>query len=380
MLSLAQYYTSAVIGDGLISEFDTDAPQYVLDIGCGELGLLMAARRRWDQASLIGYDIDPENAHTGRAPKIELYVGDGADPDLARKVKETYGEIDVAVSNPPYIKLDYDLRIKRILSESGLAEAISVNAKQVPAELVFLAQNLLVLKPGAELGVILPAGFVSGEKWKPFREYLLSMYSVRSCIELPTDSFRATEVSAYALCLRNDSHTKKTRLCELGDNRGIVIGRDEAVNRMDFSFYAQKEFNVSRVRKLKERIEVYRGSITCGALKRADIKFLHSTSIRDVPELIDLGNNFIPAGATYAEAGDIVVVRVGSRCVGRVAYICSGRIVVSDCLMVVRSTAGKTVWEYVSSPSFRQAVASSALGAGAKYLTLTLLKDLVSGN
>lgn len=164
MEQLNQYYTKSIYGDKLIQSLNLTRPKVALDIGFGSGNLLHAAKRRWNDLSLVGVDVDNENIANARSKKlIQAVELNGFDPSLPEIIYERFGPIDLLVGNPPYYSRELDTDAKTILKSIGLLDCLSKHIKKVPAELIFLAQNLRILSKVGELGLIVPAGLVSGE-------------------------------------------------------------------------------------------------------------------------------------------------------------------------------------------------------------------------
>tara|TARA_R110001583_G_scaffold170237_1_gene323637 strand:+ start:6973 stop:8118 length:1146 start_codon:yes stop_codon:yes gene_type:complete len=379
-MSLAQYYTADNFSNLLVSQLQSKTVSKVLDIGCGQAGLLNAASKRWSKAKLIGYDIDPLN-YSISCNNLKLQYGDGLDPDLSNKILDTFGSVDVSVSNPPYLNIDYNKAVKDILKKAGLYDAIPSKLKVIPAELVFIAQNLLVLKEGGELGIILPASLVSGEKWKGVREYLLERYIISKSIQFPTTAFKKTETSTFALCLKN-KEKKNKNIITLNDhffNKSIEIDKESAIKRMDFSYYNFK----SQDEKLQTKVtltSLFRGNRTDKDLRESNCKYLHTSDLKNVFQTIDLKSDFSLDNTKCATKGDLVVSRVGSRCVGKSAFIKSGTIPISDCLFVIRANEINSLVNFMKSGDFYNKTKHSALGIGAKYITMNLLREIINDN
>ena len=189
-MSLNQYYTKNIYGDLLIQNLSIASPQTALDLGFGAGDLLHAARRRWESLNLVGIDIDRKNILRANSDKlINALELNGFELALPEIINEKFGDIDLLISNPPYFSCDLDANNKKILREIGLMDCLSNRLNKIPAELIFLAQNLRLLTKTGEIGIILPAGLISGQKWHPVREFLLSNYHVTNVIQLPVDSF-----------------------------------------------------------------------------------------------------------------------------------------------------------------------------------------------
>ena len=377
-MNLGQYYTNEIYSDLLVTDLESKNAAQVLDIGCGKSNLLNAASRRWKKAKLIGFDIDPKNLSFNNN-KLSLQYGDGLDPDLSDKILDTFGTIDVSVSNPPYLNVDYNKDVKQILNKVGMCDALSKNFTQIPAELVFIAQNLLVLKNTGELGVILPASIINGERWGGVREYLISEYSVNSCTQLPVNAFKQTETATFTVCLeKHNAYNSCTKLSHHSNSETINIGREDAIHRMDFSYYKCKATHRGGSSKLNIE-SITRGNKTEKYLRSSNSEYLHTSNLKENFQIIEVSNDFSKPGYTIAEAGDIVIARVGSRCVGKSALVKSGKISVSDCLFVVRVSDYKQLLKHLESGNFKRRVENSALGIGAKYITRKLLEEMIHG-
>ena len=379
-MQLSQYYTQKIYSNLLVESLDIANPLHALDLGFGSGELLRAARRRWQDLSLIGIDIDQINIERANKKKLiqALHV-DGFNPNLPEILFEKFGEIQLLVSNPPYYSRENNSDIRRILKDSGLSECVSLSRRTIPAEVIFLAQNLRILKPGGELGIILPAGIISGEKWKRLREYLLAKYDVISCTQLPTHSFRNTDAQAFILIIRarnNSCDSACLKLRHADHIAEIVIPTKDAITRADYSYYKSSIFFSEKARHEIE-YKFLRGKNSQKALKDNFKHFIHTTKLQTVPSKLSLPDE-PQDGAINAKAGDILVARVGRRCIGRVALVHSGSVPVSDCVIIVRPKTAKDreeLWAKFICSSAKQRLLDVSLGVGAKYLTYRALED-----
>lgn len=72
-----------------------------------------------------------------------------------------------ALCNPPYIRPGWRSHFGQILEDAGLS-GVFPHIKCVPADILFIAQNLRFLRPSGKLGLILPDGIIAGEKCGAF--------------------------------------------------------------------------------------------------------------------------------------------------------------------------------------------------------------------
>ena len=86
-------------------------------------------------------------------------------------------------------------------------------------------------------------------------------------------------------------------------------------------------------------------------------------------------------GEKIATPGDILIARVGRRCIGRVASVETGQAIVSDCIIVIspkNKFNSEAIWNIVSSSDFKKYLVSAAFGVGAKYITYKIIMDYLT--
>lgn len=245
--SLDQYFTHGAVSDQLMCLFDSAGAANILDLGSGEGSLSAAAARRWSQASITTVDIDHrvssclrETLQSNSSARHVHHVADALDVDLPTVMNGE--EFELAVCNPPYRRIRWREGFGRILSEAGLSDLHAVPKESLSSDVLFLAQILRLARPGAEIGLIVPDGFVSGLRTLPIREALMRRTDVRRVVELPRGSFRGTEAKAHVLVLRNTAPSGRPisvgTLAAEGSVRSVSIMADQAVTRLDWSHYA----------------------------------------------------------------------------------------------------------------------------------------------
>lgn len=382
MTQLNQFYTEEIFSDRLIGTLKSDEPEFVLDLGFGAGGLLHAARRRWKNTNLIGIDIDVENILSARESRlIEALELNGFSSDIPNVIRDKFGSIDLLVSNPPYFSKDYDCEAKKILKLAGLNQCISNNLKKIPAELIFLAQNLRLLSEKGEIGIILPAGLISGERWVSLREFLFKEYFVSSVVQLPDNSFKKTEAQAFIMTISNLSKDREysVDLSGMELEASLQVDIEQAIQRSDYQYYRQQNKQYSRCVIENRDFSIHRGQDTHKDLKIANHKFLHTTQLPNLPQRVKLADA-PKKRALNARLGDIVLARVGRRCLGRAIYIEAGSLPVSDCIIVVRprnEEVGMKLWEKISSPFAIKYLQQTSYGVGAKYITHKSVSDFL---
>jgi len=384
MNQFQQYYTSELHSKVLVQNLEHANPRSALDLGFGDGNLLVAAKNRWEDIELYGVDIDENNVvEANLNNRIKAIHLDGFLPDLPKYLLDEYGTIDLLISNPPYFSKDMDQNIRSILKESGLNDAISFNIKNIPAELVFLAQNLRLLNDGGEIGIILPAGLISGEKWKELRKYLLESFQINCCVQLPPKSFQKTEAQAFILFIQKNTILKndKIKLATSGSEKDVFINHEQATQRMDYSFYSDiSHKDDSFPTLINSDFKIFRGNTPHLQLKRDSVaEYVHTTKMREEPTIAKFESK-IQFNGKIAVKGDILLARVGSRCLGRACLIESGSVPISDCVIVVRAINDeirKYLWYRLSDKNAASQLQRLSLGVSAKYLTHQIVKDFL---
>ncbi len=383
---LEQFFTNEHMSRLIASNLKAKQPKTVIDVGAGEGALLGAIKNRWKSARLLGVDIDPRVRKAQSVSHIESILGDGLDHKLPGLIATTYGHIDLAVSNPPYTAIRGNKSTELILKDAGLFDAIG-KSKNYPAELVFLAQNLRILKNEGALAIILPSGIINSDRWIKLRGLLCRSHRLTTVIELPDKIFEKTEAKTYALILQKGGCTRSVRLLKT-DEEGVLsssikITAQQAIERMDFSYYLidrSKDSLATPHFTLRELgAQIFRGQLSSSTAKTAKVNLFHTSDMSSSPTSVRISNGLSGLEHPHAiKKGDIVVARVGTRCIGRMCFISGGSAIASDSVYVIRLAPKfqRYVWRSLSSVNGIEQVKTLCRGVCAKYITKDQLFDL----
>ena len=367
-----QYYTKAAIGKLLVDSLRQDFIRTAIELGAGQGALISAAQGRWPGAKFVSVDIDPRNVPKDMARHRMHYICDALKPDLPSRIGVQECSADLALCNPPFALPKWEARYQHILERAGLPVA---GAAPFGADILFIAQNLWMLREHGELGVIVPAGLIAGSRNTPIREALLSQHEVHEVVELPVGAFSSTEVRTYLLCLQKGKGTrspiKLRRLGEGGKERPVIeISPSDAARRMDFSFY--EVFRGPSARSKSAPIEVLRGSLETAVARRLGVKVLHTTDIRSsTMKWVQPKSSQVPLHAIKAKKSDLLLARVGRNFYAKLAILQSPTACISDCVFAIRSEhySPEQLLRAFSSESGQRWLASRARGACARYIT-----------
>lgn len=378
MDTLGRYYTKDKFSELLIKNLENEHPQTILDLGVGAGSLIRAAHNRWKNAKFIAADVDPLSVKSvsKNLPFIKIFKANGLKINIERSILINKSTIDIAVCNPPYLAIKEKKRFENLFCDAELRECL--NLKKITSDIVFLAQNLKLLRENGELGIILPDSILTGQEYIPLRQALLNNHRIKALIELPERIFAKTEAKTHiAIIEKGETTTNKIPLFIAGKNGDCVdqIDIDSSLleHRMDFSYHKAdiKLKKVKNLQKLRDfEYKLFRGNKGNADLRESGIKYLHSTSFKNA-DSIECGKRK-QDGKKYilAETGDLIIVRVGRRCVGKSALILSGQLPVSDCLYVIKAKKDviKGIWKFITSKEGEVWLKANSHGTCAKVL------------
>lgn len=365
-MSLGQFYTPALASSWLVQGVSDVAPTRVCDLGAGEGELLVAAKCRWRQAQLLAADIDPANVSFAkhRLGKAECRQVDVLRYDLPRLLGVDEESVDVALGNPPYGALDVQAKHLAILRDAGLIDAIS--ARRVTRDVVFLAQNLRLLKRGGELAVILPEGLAVNSTFHDLRSALIELHGLHRVVELPPRLFRGTEARTVAMFLKRGQCATSVSL-ESSTGLRVIVSPAVAAQRLDARYHLR---GVSTGRVLADlKPVICRGALSNAEARGVGATVFHTTTFRDYPDgIVRLGSAPHFPERWVVRSGDILVPRVGSRCLLHTAMVKRGAAIFTDCVYRIRvdSSDRERVFDALQSTNgiaYRMAVAHGTCAA-----------------
>ena len=344
MNPLAAYYTETSVSRLLVSQFQLTNAGQVLDLGAGHGSLLNAALQRWPNSRVVAAELDPDGykALQRKHPTVSLVQTDGLQAHTCANLAVLPGSIDIAVCNPPYLTLKEVEPYRWLLEEATLPGCAKL--PRITTDIVFLAQNLRMLRRGGELGIILPDSVVSGQLFEALRQDLLTHHDLFAVIQMPDNTFRGTEARTYILLLRRGGRTKvSVPIYQAADDMSLEsylqIPKEGLAHRMDYSYWAWRETTPWTARRLTLTdigADVQRGNITRKDCLGQGLEYFHTS---DFPGNTGVGIHFnraLECTRRIAAKGDILLARVGSRCIGRVAVVKKGSRVITDCIYRVR--------------------------------------------
>ena len=389
-----RYYTESAIAQLLVEAMQLRSPKKAIDLGAGSGALAGEAYRQWSGTEFITVDID-QAAASAYLPKLHgstftHHTADALSESLDIELGIYPGEIDCGLCNPPYIRPRWSKHFGEILEEAGLSQVFP-KLGNVPADILFIAQNLRLLGKGGKLGLILSDGLIAGEKHTELRKLLASCHKIERVIELPRRVFRKTDAKAHIVVLSKgtlaDRNIQIQKLWENGLlSESISIDPDQARHRLDYSYFEVKNRNFGKKNKrpLKNYgVFIKRGGYSSSQIKTLLFPVFHTTdfdhSSEEVPSRFLLNEiERQTVDRLIAIPGDILVARVGRNLDEKLCYVNKGYVAISDCVFVIRTKREnrKIIFDFISSKAGKTALRSIAHGVGANFITVDSLLRL----
>lgn len=378
MINLAAFYTMDKVSRILVDNLSTKFPDKILDLGIGGGSLTKAAHNRWKDAEYYASDID----HKVKAnieknlPFVKFSLVDSLNLSLPKKLALNDEVVDVAICNPPYLKVPKSKIHNELFDKAGLNNC--KNLKVLSTDLIFLAQNLNLLKKGGEMGIIVPDGLITNLDFLLFRESLLLNHNLKGVISLPEKVFKKTEAKTHILLIEKGGSSnnqiplfKSSLTGDLGSQ--VEINSSDLLKRMDFDHYDWKlSFSKNEpFKKLSTTVEsISRGRISYKELRESSLTFLHTTNITHGEKIYGKKQIFKSAHRV-AKRGDIVMARVGRNCIGKVSLIEEGEFVISDCIYRIRPKKEfrLKIWESLTSKHGKSWLKGFSHGVCAKVIS-----------
>lgn len=382
MIRHSQYFTEKLFAESMIALIDIEKVHYALDLGIGNGALSKAVLKRWPQTCIDAIDVDYDicNSEILKKCNINIQQGDILNVEDLNLLKNEY---DLAICNPPYKRIKHENKYRELFIDANLNECNE--QKCISADVVFIAVNLKLLKSNGILAIIVPDGLLTRKDYKPFRHAIISRHRIIHIIQLPEKAFSKTEARTHIIIIKKNGKTNDNVPISYMSQNGIInetinIDKNVLFNRMDFSYC--KWFKLSSEEQFSQIdnivYEIKRGGISYKKLRTSNLNYLHSNSYSN-NACLQLPSYEYTINKTTARAGDIIICRVGKRCVGKIAFIESGTILLSDCLfkITVPFKYQKDVFKELQSFESKEWISINAHGVCSKVISKSDLEQYI---
>lgn len=336
MIKHSQFFTQQLIASALVDMVPTKGVNKILDLGIGDGALSIAALDRFSNAKVDAIDIDSDicvKYQNKLSNKINVYLGDVLCAEDLSVLQQ--GVYDLAVCNPPYGTIKKTEGFNTLFTQIGFDGCVEL--KSISKDLIFLCHCLNYVRTGGWVAIILPDGILSRIDYKPFRKCLLTNHCVERIVQMPEKAFSSTEATTHILIVEKEGIPKDKIPVSVMNFDGTItseclVDRENLIERMDYSFCIWSKNSLLKSSNITIPIEIKRGSFSYCDLKKMKSPYLHSTDFKDGQVISFTNFDYNTTSKVIAHPGDIIMCRVGKRCVGKVAMIADGTILLSDCL------------------------------------------------
>lgn len=382
---LGQIFTPDSIANLLVSELPLSCNN-LLDLGAGKGALSRAAAARLGLDRLVLIERDPRYAawlNQNFEKSVNVVRSNALDCDWEGHWSAANKNIGV-VSNPPYGMLVLTQAQLTKLASSKLSPPVHGN--WVRGDAAFLAKAWELTATGASLAFIVTAPIVTGHEFRQLREVLVKELQNLTITQLDERTFPGAEVRAFLVNGTRGLNRRRNVLIRKADISGqivdeLLIEHKAALVRLDIEFYRACErlglSNSSTVHTLADvGTHIVRGSLSRNEFEKQGVGAFHTTDFVRKGEQIELSE--AANGYRCATKGDILIPRVGSRCLTRHAMVVHGEGPYTDCVFRLRSSSNvqERIWKTISSSfgcEWREAHAS---GNCARHLTQATLLSM----
>jgi predicted RNA methylase len=381
---MGQFFTPPQIADRLVQLLEQQVG-FALDLGCGRGQLGESILKHFPLARYVGIEKDREHFnHCANLLTGQTIICADVLEEKALSLISDFMPADTVVGNPPFLEIPISNHLV-IEIKDAIPNFLSSGHK-MRSEMLFFAKSLKQLKIGGQASFILPKTFFISEQYRYFREHIIDNFSNISLFELPSRIFSGAEVSTCILYF-NYRKTKNQQLT-LGsiDANGDIenylkIDSAAAVTRMDFSYHRLMSESGIRIEETETIGSIggliHRGNMSRNELVRKSVPHFHTTSFPINEIEISLDDD-VKDGIRFGQEGDILLARVGTRCLDRQVVVTAGKRAITDCIYTIKlpETDIDTVIASLSSKYGKLWRQINAKGSCAKYLTKESLLNM----
>lgn len=356
-----------------------------LELGCGDGALARACLSTGHVGKYVGVDID--RALLSRMPsdcRVVPTLVDVLSPANLRRALPRY-EFDRTVGNPPFgLARLSTLARERI---EAVCPGVSGVDHWFQLEAYFVLESLEHLRDDGEAAFVVSAAVATDQRLCRFREYLMSQARSLACYTLPHDTFEAmAEVQTFLLVVRKGRPAAKwvtlgrIDRCSAEPLNSLRVRTTAAIRNLDCGFHEFESLNRKLMRQpgtvsLAELcVDVRRGSRSRRQFQDLSITHFHTSDFPEDDDQVRFGRD-PDQGFNMATMDDILVSRVGTRCLDRQVLVVRGRRHYTEAVFRLRAPKGvlTRVADWVLSEQGKDWRRSAARGSCARHLTVETL-------
>nr|WP_269143360.1 N-6 DNA methylase [Burkholderia stagnalis] len=382
---LGQVFTPPALAERLMRILGVDGGQW-LELGVGGGQLMEACFEFASPEQFIGVEIDRDliRRHARRVD-MTLHCVDVLDPCRLGHLL-TEHQFEYSVGNPPFGEARLPPHAIERLHDlcPGLPRG-----QWSRMDLYFVLESLSRLRRPGAAAFIVGAPLIDAPALQAFRRALIDQAGEIECFELPINTFPNAEVRSYLIVakfslrkLGCNVHVGRLEGADFVMTKRIKVTGEQGVARLDLAFYEFTDVHLALKARSGKTLEEMGGVVVRGSRSRNEFEALGIPSFHttDFPG----GRNEISfRGACnnqfqLAEAGNILVPRVGSRCLDRQVMVSKGRRPYTEAVyrITVPAKYRSKVFDWMRSPEGVSWRVMAARGACAKHLTVSTLLQM----
>ena len=380
-----QVFTPMAIADLLVQTLPVPATgvKSLLDLGAGAGALSMAAQRKHPAVRATLLEIDPALVRElNRKPQANRRVVrvDFLDGDWLPTTPPSW-----ILSNPPFGHMAVTEALATTVADSNLG-FVPVGT-WLRGDVAFVAKAWSIARQGTSLGFIVASPILCDPSYAGIRSTFAREMGNLVVTQLPETVFDRAQVCAHLISGRKAPARKRRIILRKASAEGHVIDemtidQASATASLDIDYHRAIQrlgIDLSKMRETMASVgvSIIRGSRSNADYKRLGMEAFHTTDLDSQGGYVNLRGGDL-AGFQIARSGDMLIARVGSRCIARQARVHDGAGPYTE--SVYRLTAPKRhrvrVWKTLASTFGTEWRLAHASGSCAKHLTVQTLASM----
>jgi len=326
---LGQFYTPKALANFIVKSCAklVHERNLLIDPACGD-GVFLEVGISAGFKEVIGIDIDSTIIkHTKSALKDKIVVANGLE------ITGYEEKCDAVVGNPPFSAKYGRITDRKLLNKFSLGRRKSSQA----IEVLFLEKFVQLAKEGGIIGIILPFGIFANTQLAYIRRFMFKNLKILAVISLPRGIFpKTTAKTCILLAMKNnEGHSGPILFAKVGklrelehlERRGKFV---DVENNILYPEYYLDRIEIRAERRLEDVVTIRSGATEYGDARffvKEGIPFISAKVI--TPLGIDFSrerkfikpNSIMDKESARVNIGDVLFVRVGVGCIGRVAVV-----------------------------------------------------------
>lgn len=380
-----QIFTPFPIASLLAASVPADC-KTIVDVGAGTGILASAILQRCPAATTFLLERDPVYAAelaTRFIDNAQVVSGDALAPGVLETITKR-GPRNVILSNPPY---GMEKVATSFVDEPDFGTLRpSVSGGWIRRDAAFLCRIWNASSRGDVVGFIVASPIINGIEHQNLRKTLTQELSDLVVTELHPKTFANAEVQAYLITGHRSMRRARSVVLRQADSNGVVgrelvISNKEALHRLDFTYHSTVHELQLRPDQVLGGLSELGAVINRGSRSRNNYKELGYSAFHTTDFVLN-SKHLTLAGAVdgynSARPGDLLIPRVGSRCLIHEAQVIEGVGLITDCIYRIRAPSGvqQNIWRTLNSEFGREWRRLAAKGSCAKYITISALASM----